>query len=85
MCLTMISQQLVQTIQAGLQKVLVLPIDLAKAANWLNACGKHNNPIYTTKAILDALRAALNSGQEIPVNLMSYSGHFINIQCTLGR
>jgi hypothetical protein len=50
----------------------------------VDSCGKHNNPIYSTQRILDALRHALNNGQQIPVNLMSATGHFINVQCTLG-
>jgi hypothetical protein len=51
----------------------------------VKSCGKHGNPIYTTKGIANALQQAAGEGQEIPVHLMSSTGHFINLLCTLGR
>lgn len=51
----------------------------------VDSCGKYGNPIYSTQNILDALRRALNEGQQIPVHLMSATGHFLNVQCTLGQ
>ncbi|WP_375699798.1 hypothetical protein [Pseudophaeobacter sp. TrK17] len=50
----------------------------------VDSCGKHGNPIFTTQRIFEALKAAASEGQEIPVHLMSSTGHFINIQCTVG-
>nr|WP_309504584.1 hypothetical protein [uncultured Roseovarius sp.] len=51
----------------------------------VSSCGKHANSIYTTQRIADALQAAANEGQEIPVHSMSATGHFINVQCIIGR
>jgi hypothetical protein len=51
----------------------------------VRSCGKHGNPIYTTKAIANVLQQAAGGGQEIPVHLVSSTGHFINLLCTLGR
>lgn len=51
----------------------------------VSSCGQHGNPIYTTQSITNALQAAANAGQQIPVHLVSSTGHFINHLCTLGR
>lgn len=51
----------------------------------VSSCGKHGNPIYTTQNITSALQAAASEGQEIPVHLVSSTGHFINHLCTLGQ
>ena len=50
----------------------------------MTTCGTTTGGIFTTQAILDAVQAAANEGQEIPVHLVSSTGHFINHLCTIG-
>lgn len=51
----------------------------------VNSCEQYSHPIFTTSAIVSALQQALGEGQEIPIHLMSATGHFVNHLCTLGR
>jgi hypothetical protein len=44
----------------------------------VGSCGEHGNPIYTTRAVANALQQATGEGQEIPVHLVSITGQFTN-------
>lgn len=51
----------------------------------ISSCEQYAHPIYSTQRILSALLTAANEGQDIPVHLVSSTGHFINLLCTIRR